>query len=92
MTRLFCFAYLVAFSIGLALTGCTTGLQKAASPEAAGLSSERLKAISTAFQAGVDKKEIRSICGRGGRLFQRRLSRPRTGAPMTRDAIFRIAR
>jgi len=97
MTRLFSFAYLVAFSIGLALTGCTTGLQKAASPEAAGLSSERLKAISTAFQAGVDKKEIPGavvLIVRQGKVgyFEAFGYRDReTGAPMTRDAIFRIA-
>lgn len=97
MPRLFRFAYLVAFSIGLALTGCATGLQQAASPEAAGLSSERLKAISTAFQAGVDKKEIPGavvLIARQGKIgyFEAFGFRDReAGAPMSRDAIFRIA-
>jgi CubicO group peptidase (beta-lactamase class C family) len=97
MTRLFRFAYLVAFSIGLALTGCATGPQQAASPEAAGLSSERLKEISTAFQAGVDKKEIPGaviLIAHHGKIgyFEAFGYRDReTGAQMGRDAIFRIA-
>ena len=97
MTRLFRFAYLVAFSIGLALTGCATGLRQSASPDAAGLSSECLKEISTVFQAGVDKKEIPGavvLIARQGKVgyFEAFGYRDREiGAPMSRDAIFRIA-
>ena len=97
MPRLFRFTYLVAFSIGLALTGCATGLRQAASPDAAGLSSERLKEISTVFQAGVDKQEIPGavvLIARQGKVgyFEAFGYRDREiGAPMSRDAIFRIA-
>jgi CubicO group peptidase (beta-lactamase class C family) len=97
MSRLIRFAYLVAFSIGLALAGCATGLQQAASPDAVGLSSERLKEISTTFLAGVDKKEIPGaviLIARHGKIgyFEAFGYRDReAGAPMSRDAIFRIA-
>jgi CubicO group peptidase (beta-lactamase class C family) len=91
------FTYLLAFSIGLALAGCATGLQPAASPEAVGLSTERLKEVSTAFVAGVDKKEIPGavvLIARHGKIgyFEAFGYRDReTGAAMSRDAIFRIA-
>ena len=81
----------------LVLAGCATGLQPAGSPESVGLSSERLKEMSLAFQAGVDKKEIPGavvLVARQGKIayFEAFGFRDReTGAPMTRDAIFRIA-
>jgi CubicO group peptidase (beta-lactamase class C family) len=83
----------VAFVIG----GCATGLQPASSPESVGLSSNRLKEISAAFQAGVEKKEIPGavvLIARQGKIayFEPFGYRDReAGAPMTRDAIFRIA-
>jgi CubicO group peptidase (beta-lactamase class C family) len=97
MSRLFRFTYLLAFSIGLALAGSAASQQQAASPEAVGLSSERLKEISTAFLAGVDKKEIPGaviLIARHGKIgyFEAFGYRDReAGAPMSRDAIFRIA-
>ena len=95
--RPFRFAYFFAFSIGLALTGCATDPQLGASPEAVGLSSEHLKEISAAFQTGIDKKEIPGaviLIARHGKIgyFEAFGFRDReTGAPMGRDAIFRIA-
>ena len=47
----------ILLSLALALAGCATGLQPASSPEAVGLSSDRLMDISAAFQAGVEKKD-----------------------------------
>lgn len=97
MSRLFRFEYLLAFAIGLALAGCATGLQQVASPEAAGLSSERVKEMSAAFQAGVDQKEIPGaviLIARHGKIgyFEAFGYRDReAGAPMNRNAIFRIA-
>jgi CubicO group peptidase (beta-lactamase class C family) len=97
MTRLLRFTYLFALSAGLALAGCATGLQQGASPEAVGLSSERLKEVSAAFQAGVDKREVPGavvLIARHGRIgyFEAFGYRDReTSAPMSRDAIFRIA-
>ena len=97
ISRIFRFTYLLVFSIALALAGCATGLQQAASPEAVGLSSDRLKDISTAFLAGVDKKEIPGavvLIARHGKIgyFETFGYRDReAGAPMGRDAIFRIA-
>jgi CubicO group peptidase (beta-lactamase class C family) len=96
-SRLLRFGYLLVFSIGLALTGCATGPQQASSPEAVGLSPEHLKDISTAFVAGVEKKEIPGaviLIERHGKIgyFEAFGYRDReTGAPMSRDAIFRIA-
>jgi CubicO group peptidase (beta-lactamase class C family) len=81
----------------LVLAGCATGLQPAGSPESVGFSSARLKEMSLAFQAGVDKKEIPGavvLVARQGRIayFEAFGFRDReTGAPMTHDAIFRIA-
>lgn len=97
MFRLFRLAYVLAISLGLALGGCASGLQLAASPEAAGLSAERLKEVSAAFQAGVDKREIPGaviLIARHGKTgyFEAIGYRDReTGAAMNRDAIFRIA-
>src|ERR1035438_1390705 len=85
-------------SLALVLGGCATGgLQQASSPDVVGLSSDRLKDISTAFMAGVDKKEIPGaviLIARHGKIgyFEAFGYRDReTGAPMNRDAIFRIA-
>lgn len=87
----------VASLVSFALGGCATELRQASSPESVGLSSERLKDISAAFQAGVDKKEIPGavvLIARRGQIayFEAFGYRDReAGAPMTRDAIFRIA-
>ena len=85
-------------SLALVLGGCAAGgLQQASSPDVVGLSSDRLKDISTAFMAGVDKKEIPGaviLIARHGKIgyFEAFGYRDReTGAPMNRDAIFRIA-
>ena len=89
-------AFLV-LSLALVLGGCATGLQQARSPESVGFSSERLKQITTTFQAAVDKKEIPGavvILARGGRIayFEAFGYQDREAAiPMPRDAIFRIA-
>jgi CubicO group peptidase (beta-lactamase class C family) len=88
---------LVALFLALALGGCATGLQRAYSPESVGLSSERLKEMSAAFQAGVDNKEIPGavvLVARQGKIayFEAFGFRDREAfAPMGRDAIFRIA-
>jgi CubicO group peptidase (beta-lactamase class C family) len=87
----------VLVSLALSLCGCATSLQPAASPESVGLSSARLKEMSAAFQSGVDKKEIPGavvLVARHGKVayFETFGFRDReAGAPMTRDAIFRIA-
>lgn len=86
-----------AVLLAIALGGCATGLRQASSPEAVGLSSERLKDISATFQAGVDKKELPGavvLIAREGKIayFEAFGFRDReAAAPMTRDAIFRIA-
>ena len=96
MSRFVRFTHLLAFSFGLALAGCATDLQQASSPESIGLSSDRLKDVANAFRAGVDKKEIPGavvLIARHGRIgyFEAFGYRDReTGAPMSRDAIFRI--
>jgi CubicO group peptidase (beta-lactamase class C family) len=87
----------VLLSLLLALAGCATGLQPAGSPEAVGISSARLKEMSAAFQAGVDKREIPGavvLVARRGKIayFETFGFRDReAAAPMQRDAIFRIA-
>lgn len=97
MLRVSRFAVFVAVFVALALGGCATGLRQASSPESVGVSSERLKDVSTAFQAGVDKKEIPGavvLIARRGQIayFEAFGYRDReANAPMTRDAIFRIA-
>ena len=84
-------------SLALVLSGCATGLQRASSPESVGVSSERLKDMSAAFEAGVDKKEIPGavvMLARNGKIayFESFGYLDREAAvPMTRDAIFRIA-
>lgn len=87
---------LVAFLV-IALAGCSAGLRQAGSPEEVGLSSERLREISAAFQSGVDKREIPGavvMIARHGKIaylesfgFRDR----EAAAPMTPEAIFRIA-
>jgi CubicO group peptidase (beta-lactamase class C family) len=87
----------VLVSLALSLGGCAASLQPAASPESVGLSTARLKEMSAAFQSGVDKKEIPGavvLVARHGKIayFETFGYRDReAGAPMTRDAIFRIA-
>jgi CubicO group peptidase (beta-lactamase class C family) len=84
-------------SFALVLAGCATGLQPASSPESVGLSSDRLKEMSAAFQSGVDRREIPGavvLIARRGKIgyFEAFGFRDReANAPMTRDAIFRIA-
>jgi CubicO group peptidase (beta-lactamase class C family) len=80
----------------LALAGCA-GTATTVAPESAGFSSVRLAAIAAAVQEGVDKHEIPGavvLLARRGRIGYLRSfgSRdPASGAPMTDDAIFRIA-
>jgi len=89
------FAYLLALGLGLA--GCATAPQQAAPPAAVGLSSQGLKEISATLQAGIDRKEIPGaviLIARHGKIgyFESLGYRDReAGAPMGRDAIFRIA-
>lgn len=92
------FASALLLSVALALAGCASqSLQTAAKPEDVGLSSARLKELSGAFQAKVDAGEIPGavlLVARNGKLawhdaigFRDREAK----APMTRDALFRIA-
>ena len=89
------FALALSVSLLLALGGCAS-LQPA-SPESVGLSSERLKELSAAAQAGVDKREIPGavvLLARRGKVayFESFGFRDReANAPMTRDVIFRMA-
>lgn len=79
-------AVLLALFTALLLAGCATGL-----------STEGLREVSAAFQAGVDKREIPGaviLIARRGRIayFEAFGYRDReAGALMSRDAIFRIA-
>ncbi|HET9533725.1 MAG TPA: serine hydrolase domain-containing protein [Mesorhizobium sp.] len=72
-------------------------LARAKAPEEVGLSSERLERLSAGFKAGVDKGEIPGavvLIARNGKIayFSAFGFRDReAGAPMTTDAIFRIA-
>jgi CubicO group peptidase (beta-lactamase class C family) len=89
------FAVPLFVSLLLVLCGCA-GLQPA-SPEAVGLSGERLKEISAAVQASVDKREIPGaviLLARRGKIayFETFGFRDReASASMTRDVIFRMA-
>jgi CubicO group peptidase (beta-lactamase class C family) len=73
------------------------GLARAKSAEDVGLSAERLKRISTTLQAGVEQSEIPGavlLVARKGKVayFESVGYRDREAkAPMSRDAIFRIA-
>ncbi len=88
----------LVLSFALALAGCAgKALQSAASADAVGISGERLKEMTAAYQAGVDKAEIAGavvLVARKGQVayFEAVGFRdPETRAPMQRDAIFRIA-
>lgn len=82
----------VAFT-ALVLAGCA-GLQSAA--PAADFSAERLNALSAATRAGVQEKKIPGVVmliARNGRIAHFEaigMQDPRSGAPMQKDAIFRI--
>ena len=68
-----------------------------AKPEAVGLSSERLARLTARMQQGVDEGEIPGavvwVARRGKVAYEQcfGLREPQSGAPMTMDAIFRIA-
>jgi CubicO group peptidase (beta-lactamase class C family) len=92
------FVSALLLSLAIALAGCASpSLQTASAPEVVGLSSARLKELSGAFQAKVDAGEIPGavlLVARDGRIawhetlgFRDREAK----APMTRDALFRIA-
>jgi len=89
----------LAFLVVLALAGCASppALQTAASPEEVGFSSQRLKELSAAFQAKVDAGEYPGmvvLVARDNEIawFDAIGYRDREAkAPMTRDALFRIA-
>lgn len=82
----------VAF-ISLVLAGCA-GLQSAA--PAADFSAERLNALSAAARTSVQEKKIPGVVmlvARNGRIAHFEaigMQDPRSGAPMQKDAIFRI--
>jgi CubicO group peptidase (beta-lactamase class C family) len=92
-----------AILVAVALTGALVApapaqeLARAKAPEEVGLSSERLERLSAALKAGVDKGEIPGavvLIARNGKIayFSAFGFRDReAGAPMTTDAIFRIA-
>lgn len=85
-------------AVSLALAGCAAnGLGTASAPEDVGLSSQKLKELTAAFQARVDAGEIPGavlLVARDGKLvlfdavgWQDREQK----VPMRRDSIFRIA-
>jgi CubicO group peptidase (beta-lactamase class C family) len=88
-------AFVVAFS--LPAPADAQGMARAKSAEAVGLSTERLKRISNALQTGVEQGEIPGavvLVARKGKVaylesvgYRDREAK----APITRDAIFRIA-
>jgi CubicO group peptidase (beta-lactamase class C family) len=88
-------ALIVAF--GLPILADAQGLVQAKSAEDVGLSAERLKRISATLHAGVDQGEIPGavlLISRKGKVayFESFGYRDREAkAPMSRDAIFRIA-
>jgi CubicO group peptidase (beta-lactamase class C family) len=92
MTRAF-------ISVALLVLAATAGAQalRPASPESVGLSTERLERLSDALQAYVDRGELAgsvTLVARRGRIayFEAFGRRDReASAPMTTDAIFRIA-
>jgi len=83
----------------MALAGAVAAapLPRAASPEAVGLSSERLQRITQTFQRDVDEKLIPGavvLIARNGQIAYLETFGYRdrtTGEPMTADSIFRIA-
>ena len=86
-----------ALATCIAFSALAQGLPQASKPEEVGLSSERLKRVTAAFQADVDKGAIAGavvLIARDGKLayseavgFQDREKK----IPMHADAIFRIA-
>jgi CubicO group peptidase (beta-lactamase class C family) len=88
---------LLALATSLSVSALAQGLPKAASPEEIGISTQRLKRLSAAFQSDVDKGVIPGavvLVARGGKVaffdafgFQDREKR----VPMKPDSIFRIA-
>ena len=87
----------ILFAAALVTPALPQDLARAKAPEEVGLSSERLERLSSAFKAGVDKGEIPGavvLIARKGKIayFSEFGFRDReAGAPMTGDAIFRIA-
>jgi CubicO group peptidase (beta-lactamase class C family) len=88
---------LAGSAIALAGAVAAAPLPRAASPEAVGLSSERLQRITRTFQRDVDEKLIPGavvLLARNGQIAYLETFgyRDRTsGEPMTADSIFRIA-
>jgi CubicO group peptidase (beta-lactamase class C family) len=87
-----------AFLLVLALAGCASpALQTAGTPEEVGLSSQRLKELSVAFQAKVDAGELPGVVvlvARDNKIawFDVIGYRDREAkSPMTKDALFRMA-
>jgi len=86
-----------ALATCIAFSALAQGLPQASKPEEVGLSSERLKRVTAAFQADVDKGALAGVVvliARDGKLayseavgFQDREKK----IPMHADAIFRIA-
>jgi CubicO group peptidase (beta-lactamase class C family) len=82
-----------------ALVSCAAGFAQelpSASPEAVGLSSERLGRIATVVQQSIDEKKIAGIVtmvvrhGQVAWFDARGMADRESGKPMQRDAIFRI--
>ena len=79
------------------LGGCATGLQRAASPEEVGFSSQKLAELKTTLQQDVDQGVLAGavvLLSRHGKIayFESVGFRDReANVPMTKDAIFRIA-
>jgi CubicO group peptidase (beta-lactamase class C family) len=89
-----------AVMLAFALSGTAAsaqGLERARKPEEAGLSGERLERLARRMRQGVEKGELPGavvLIGRRGLIAYQEafgLRDPATKAPMTRDAIFRIA-
>lgn len=90
------FAFL--FVLALALAGCASpALQTAGAPEEVGLSSQRLREFSAAFQAKVNSGEVPGVIllvARDNKIawFDAIGYRDREAkSPMTKDALFRMA-
>ncbi len=89
--------YAVLSCLVILLVGCATGLQRAASPEEVGLSSQKLAQLKATLQDGVDQGEMAGavvLVSRHGKIayFESLGFRDReANAPMTNDAVFRIA-
>jgi CubicO group peptidase (beta-lactamase class C family) len=90
--------FAILFVLALALSGCASpALQTTRTPEEVGLSSQRLKELSAAFQAKVDSGELPGVVilvARDNKIawFDAIGYRDREAkSPMTKDALFRIA-